>query len=56
MNAAERLLSLGYIDWLYTNYPASLATTLFIQDGPLAFHGTTCRRRLKTDPLATVEI
>jgi hypothetical protein len=41
MNSAERLLSLGYIDWLYANYPASLATTLFIQDGPLAFHGTT---------------
>jgi hypothetical protein len=41
MNAAERLLSLGYIDWLYANAPAALATTLFIQDGPLAFHGTT---------------
>ena len=41
MNAAERLLSLGYMDWLYTHYPAALATTLFIQDGPLAFHGTT---------------
>ena len=41
MNAAERLLSLGYIDWLYTHYPAALATTLFIQDGPLAFFGTT---------------
>lgn len=41
MNAAERLLCLGYIDWLFAHYPAALATTLFIQDGPLAFHGTT---------------
>ena len=41
MNVAERLLSLGYLDWLFANYPASLATTVFIQDGPLAFHGTT---------------
>lgn len=41
MNVAERLLSLGYMDWLYANYPATLATTVFIQDGPLAFHGTT---------------
>lgn len=41
MNAAERFLSLGYIDWLYSNYPAALATTIFIQDGPLAFYGTT---------------
>lgn len=41
MNSSERLLSLGYIDWLYANYPASLATTVFIQDGPLAFYGTT---------------
>ena len=41
MNAAERFLSLGYIDWLYSNYPSALATTIFIQDGPLAFYGTT---------------
>ena len=41
MNAAERLLSLGYVDWLYHHAPAALATTVFIQDGPLAFHGTT---------------
>lgn len=41
MNATERFLSLGYIDWLYSHYPAALATTLFIQDGPLAFYGTT---------------
>lgn len=61
MNAAERLLGLGYIDWLLTNYPASLATTMFVQDGPLAFHGTTAplkRRWLEywatlTDALAS---
>lgn len=41
MNAAERFLSLGYIDWLYSHYPSTLATTIFIQDGPLAFYGTT---------------
>lgn len=41
MNAAERFLSLGYIDWLYSHYPSALATTIFIQDGPLAFYGTT---------------
>lgn len=41
MNAAERCLSLGYVDWLYNHAPAALATTLFIQDGPLAFYGTT---------------
>jgi hypothetical protein len=41
MNAAERFLALGYIDWLYSHAQAALSTTLFIQDGPLAFYGTT---------------
>ncbi|WP_432854852.1 hypothetical protein ACQPXB_21070 [Amycolatopsis sp. CA-161197] len=50
MNAAERFLSLGYLDWLYVNAPGALATTLFIQDGPLALHGTTAP--LKRDWLA----
>ncbi|MDO3067643.1 hypothetical protein [Mycobacteroides abscessus] len=50
MGAAERLLSLGYLDWLYVNAPVALSTTLFIQDGPLALHGTTAP--LKRDWLA----
>ena len=41
MNTAERLLCLGYVDWMNAAADHALSMTIFIQDGPLAFHGTT---------------
>jgi hypothetical protein len=41
MNTAERLLCLGYVDWMNSAVDHALGMTIFIQDGPLAFHGTT---------------
>ena len=41
MNAAERLFTISVVDWMFRNAKTEMGKIIVIQDGPLAFFGTT---------------
>jgi hypothetical protein len=47
MNVAERLFTIAVIEWMLANAPEHLQSIIVVQDGPLAFYGTTAPLKTK---------